>query len=84
MESIHMKDYTPSDLPRLMLSRVKRIRVRNPFRHNRQLVGVTAFSERFILHTWYCPWGSYSARIPDTERVSNQYQSLIVEEIYIN
>lgn len=84
MESIHMKDYTPSDLPRLMLSRVKRIRVRNPLRHNRQLVGVTAFSERFILHTWYCPWGSYSARIPDTERVSNQYQSLIVEEIYIN
>ena len=81
MESIHMKDYTPSDLPRLM---VERIRIRNPLRHNRQLVGVTAFSERFILHTWYCPWGSYSARIPDTERVSNQYQSLIVEEICSN
>jgi hypothetical protein len=77
-----MKDYTPSDLPRLMVERIKRIP--NPLRHNRQLVGVTAFSERFILHTWYCPWDSYSARIPDTERVSNQYQSLIVEEIYSN
>jgi hypothetical protein len=29
-----MPDYTPSDLPRLMVGRVKRIRVPNPFRHN--------------------------------------------------
>ena len=84
MESIHMKDYTPSDLPRLMVDRIKRIRIRNPFRHNRQLGGFTAFSERFILHTWYCPWGSYSARIPDAKLISNQFETLTVEEIYSN
>ena len=31
-----MKDYTPSDLPRLMVERIKRIRIRNPLRHNRR------------------------------------------------
>jgi len=79
MGSIQM---TPSDLPRLMVERIKRIP--NPLRHNRQLVGVTAFSERIILHTWYCPWGSYSARVPDTWRVSNQFETLTVEKIYSN
>jgi len=81
MERIHMKDYTPSDLPRLMVKRIKRIRIRNPFRHNRQLVGVTAFSERFILHTWFCPWGSYDARIPDHHNISNQFETLTVEKL---
>ena len=81
MERIHMKDYTPSDLPRLMVERIKRIRIRNPFRHNRQLVGVTAFSERFILHTWYCPWGSYTARIPSDKKICSQYQTLTVEKL---
>ena len=81
MESIHMKDYTPSDLPRLIVERIKRIRVRNPLRHNRQLVGVTAFSERFILHTWYCPWDSYTARIPSDKKIYSQYQTLTVEKL---
>ena len=79
MESIHMKDYTPSDLPRLIVERIKRIP--NPLRHNRQLVGVTAFSERFILHTWYCPWGSYTARIPSDKKICSQYQTLTVEKL---
>jgi len=82
MGNIPMTDYTLSDLPRLAVDRVKRIP--NPLRHNRQLVGVTAFSERVILHTWYCPWGSYSARVPDTWRVSNQFETLTVEKIYTN
>ena len=70
---------TPSDLPRLMVERIKRIP--NPFRHNRQLVGVTAFSERFILHTWYCPWDSYTARIPSDKKICSQYQTLTVEKL---
>lgn len=65
-----------------MVERIKRIP--KPLRHNRQLVGVTAFSERIILHTWYCPWGSYSARIPDAKLISNQFETLTVEKIYSN
>ena len=76
-----MPDYTPSDLPRLMVGRVKRIRVPNPFRHNRQLVGTTAFSERLVLHTWYCPWDSYTARIPSDKKIYSQYQTLTVEKL---
>ena len=70
---------TPSDLPRLMVERIKRIP--NPLRHNRQLVGVTAFSERFILHTWYCPWDSYTARIPPDKKIYSEYQTLTVEKL---
>jgi hypothetical protein len=61
-----MPDYTPSDLPRLMVGRVKRIRVPNPFRHN-------------ILHTWYCPWGSYSARLPMDKKICPSLRTLTVE-----
>ena len=82
MGNIQMTDYTLSDLPRLIVKSIPRIH--NPVRHNRQLVGVTAFSERVVLHTWFCPWGSYAARIPDTKAVSNQFETLTVEKIYIN
>ena len=75
-------DYTLSDLPRLMTERIKRIP--KPLRHNRQLVGVTAFSERFILHTWYCPWGSYSARIPRDKKICSQFETLTVEKLAQN
>ena len=84
MGSIHMTDYTPSDLPRLIVDSIRRIRIPNPLGHNRQLVGVTAFSERIILHTWLCPWGSYAARIPDSKSISNQFETLTVEKIYSN
>jgi hypothetical protein len=79
MGGIPMTDYTLSDLPRLAVDRVKKIR--NPLRHNRQLVGVTAFSERIILHTWYCPWGSYSARVPPDKKICLEYQTLTVEKL---
>ena len=74
-------DYTPSDLPRLIVDSIRRIRIPKPLAHNRQLVGVTAFSERFILHTWFCPWGSYNARIPDHHNISNQFETLTVEKL---
>jgi len=79
-----MTDYTPSDLPRLIVDSIRRIRIPNPLGHNRQLVGVTPFSERIILHTWLCPWGSYAARIPDSKSISNQFETLTVEKIYSN
>ena len=66
-----MTDYTLSDLPRLAVYRVKRIRVPNPVRHNRQLVGVTDTGHRVVLHTWFCPWGSYSARVPSGTDMSD-------------
>ena len=74
-----MTDYTLSDLPRLIVKSIPRIH--NPVRHNRQLVGVTAFSERFILHTWFCPWGSYAARIPRDKKICNEFQTLTVEKL---
>jgi len=42
---------------------------------------MTAFSERFILHTWYCPWGSYSARIPRDKKICSQFETLTVEKL---
>jgi len=74
-----MTDYTPSDLPRLMVESIKRIKIPNPLRHNRQLVGVTTSGRRVILHTWYCPWGSYSARVP--KKICLEYQTLTVEKL---
>ena len=74
-------DYTPSDLPRLIVDSIRRIRIPNPLRHNRQLVGVTAFSERIVLNTWLCLWDSYDARIPDHHAISNQFETLTVEKI---
>ena len=75
-----MTDYTPSDLPRLMVESIKRIRIPNPVRHNRQLVGVTNAGYRVVLHTWFCPWDSYSARIPKGQDLS-VFQSLSVESV---
>jgi len=72
-----MTDYTPSDLPRLMVESIKRIP--NPVRHNRQLVGITNAGQRVILHTWYCPWGSYSARVP--KKICPHIQTLTVEKL---
>ena len=73
-----MTDYTPSDLPRLMVESIKRIP--NPFCHNRQLVGVTDTGHRVVLHTWFCPWDSYSARVPKGKDLS-VFQSLSVESV---
>jgi hypothetical protein len=70
---------TPSDLPRLMVKRIKRIRIRNPFRHNRQLVGVTALSERVVLHTWFSVWGSYSVQMPRGKKIHPSFRTLTVE-----
>lgn len=72
-----MTDYTPSDLPRLMVESIKRIP--NPVRHNRQLVGVTDTGHRVVLHTWFCPWGSYSARVP--KKIYPHMQTLTVEKL---
>jgi hypothetical protein len=74
-----MTDYTPSDLPRLMVESIKRIRVPNPLRHNRQLVGITNAGQRVVLHTWYSVSGSYAARVP--KKICPHIQTLTVEKL---
>jgi hypothetical protein len=80
MGNIQMTDYTPSDLPRLIVDSIRRIRIPNSLKHNRQLIGVTFGGRRVVLKTWYTLWGSYSARVPKGIDLT-EYITLSVEEL---
>ena len=78
MGNIQMTDYTPSDLPRLIVDSIPRIH--KTLGHNRQLIGVTFGGRRVVLKTWYTLWGSYSARVPKGIDLT-EYITLSVEEL---
>jgi len=50
-------------------------------KHNRQLVGADEWGNRTVVHTWFCPWGSYAARLPKGVKKLTHFTTLTVEQV---
>lgn len=48
-------------------------------KHNRQLVGITPAGVRQVIHTWFSPLGSYSARVMSGTDLS-PFENIMVEQ----
>jgi len=50
-------------------------------KHNRQLIGTDEYGLRTVVHTWFCPWGSYAARLPKGVKKLTSFKSITVEKV---
>jgi len=50
-------------------------------KHNRQLIGTDEYGLRTVVHTWFCPWGSYAARLPKGVKKLTSFKTITVEKV---